>query len=81
MRVLNYSTARAELKSVMDEVCGDNETVMISRSGGDAVVMISLDEYNAQQETNHLFRSPRNAKRLRESIDSMDAGQGVEFEG
>ena len=80
MDVVNYSAARAELKSVMDRVCDDNETVVISRSGGSAVVMISLDEYNAQKETNYLLRSPGNAKRLRASIDALDAGEGVEFE-
>ncbi|MDO6726623.1 type II toxin-antitoxin system prevent-host-death family antitoxin [Cognatishimia sp. 1_MG-2023] len=78
---MNYSAARAELKSVMDNVCDDNETVVISRSGGSAVVMISLDEYNAQKETNYLLHSPRNVKRLRDSIDALNAGDGVEFEG
>lgn len=80
MEVLNYSTVRAELKSVMDRICDDNETVVISRNGGSAVVMISLDEYNAQKETNYLLRSPRNAKRLRQSIETLNAGEVVEFE-
>jgi len=80
MEVLNYSTVRAELKSVMDRVCDDNETVVVTRNGGSAVVMISLDEYNAQKETNYLLRSPQNAKRLRQSIESLNAGEVVEFE-
>ena len=75
MKVLDYSIARAQFKSILDEVCEENETVLIARKGGGAVVMISLEEYNAQQETNHLLRSPENARRLRQSIASLDAAK------
>ncbi len=73
MKVMDYATASAQLKSIMDEVSEENETVVIACEGGKAVVMISLEEYNAQQETSHLLRSSANARRLRQSIDSLDA--------
>ncbi|AUV00033.1 hypothetical protein DXF93_15625 [Escherichia coli] len=39
---------------------------------------MSLDEYNSLEETAHLLRSPENAKRLINSIESLKAGNGTE---
>ena len=45
-----------------------------------AVVMISLEDYEAMEETTYLLRSPKNAKRLLESIDQLEQGKGKERE-
>lgn len=76
MNVMTYTDARAELKSVMDRAIHDREPVIITRKNSESAVMISLDEYNAMMETLHLLRSPENARRLRRSIDQLDAGKG-----
>ena len=78
MNVLTYTDARASLKDVMDRVIHGREEVIVTRKNREAVVMISLDEYNAIQETLHLQKSPANAKRLAAAIAQLDAGQGVE---
>ena len=78
MNVLTYTDARASLKDVMDRVIHGREEVIVTRKNREAVVMISLDEYNAIQETLHLQKSPANAKRLAASIAQLDAGQGIE---
>lgn len=80
MNVMTYTDARAELKSVMDRAIHDREPVIITRKNSESAVMISLDEYNAMMETLHLLRSPENARRLRRSIDQLDAGKGEERE-
>jgi antitoxin YefM len=80
MDVVSYSEARANLKDVMDRVVADKTEVIVTRQKAEAVVMISLSEWNSISETNHLLSSPRNAKRLRESIRQMDAGEGVEHD-
>lgn len=80
MDVINYSAARAGLKELMDRVTKGREEIVISRSKGEAVVMVSLDDWNAQQETNYLLSSPTNAERLRRSIKELDAGGGKEIE-
>ncbi len=80
MEVITYTDARGELKSVMDRVIHDRAPVIVTRKNREAVVMISLDEYNAITETLHVLRSPENARRLRRAIAQLDAGEGVEHE-
>jgi antitoxin YefM len=80
MEVLSYSDARKNLKSVMDKVVADQSETIITRRNGEAVVMVSLSEWNSILETEHLLRSPENARRLRESIAQLDRGEGVERE-
>ena len=40
--------------------------------------MMSLEDYQAIKETVYLLRSPRNARRLLESIVELAAGGGTE---
>jgi len=76
--VVTYTDARASLKDVMDRVIHDGVEVVVTRKKREAVVMISLDEYNAIQETLHLQKSPANAQRLQDALSQLDAGQGTE---
>jgi antitoxin YefM len=78
MDVMTYTDARATLKDVMDRVIHDRVEVVVTRKNREAVVMMSLDEYNAIQETLHLQKSPANARRLQAAIAQLDAGQGTE---
>jgi antitoxin YefM len=80
MDVLSFSDLRANLKKVMDRVIGDRTHVVITRQKAEAVVMISLSDWNAVQETMHLLSNPKNASRLRDSVRQLDAGQGAERE-
>jgi antitoxin YefM len=80
MDVLTYSDARANLKDVMDRVVNDQTQVIVTRQKAEAVVMVSLSEWNAIAETTHLLSSPANAERLRRSIEQMDEGKGQERE-
>ncbi|HEU5478638.1 MAG TPA: type II toxin-antitoxin system prevent-host-death family antitoxin [Candidatus Tumulicola sp.] len=76
MEAISYSRTRQHLAEVMDKVSDDRAPVMITRQRGRPVVMLSLEEYNALEETSHLLRSPRNAKRLLESIEQLKRGGG-----
>lgn len=78
MDAITYTAARANLAGTMDRVCNDHEPIIITRNTQQAVVMISLDDFNALEETSYLLRSPKNARRLLESIATLDAGQGKE---
>jgi len=78
MDVISYSEASKNLKSVMDKVVADHSEAIITRRNGEAVVMVSLSEWNSILETEHLLRSPENARRLRESIAQLDRGEVVE---
>jgi len=77
MDAITYSTARAKLADTMDRVCDDHEPIIITRNGQQAVVMMSLDDFKSLEETAYLLRSPKNARRLLESIATLEAGTGV----
>ena len=76
MDVLSYSETRARLKEVMDRVVADRQPVVVTRQKAEAVVMVSLADWNAMAETLHLLETPANAERLRASIRELDAGEG-----
>jgi len=76
MDAITYSAARAKLADTMDRVCEDHEPIIITRNGEQAVVMMSLEDFKALEETSYLLRSPRNAKRLLESIAALESGKG-----
>lgn len=78
MDVLTFSETRANLKSVMDQVVNDHTPVVVARKRGEAVVMLSLDDWNSIEATLHLLSNPENARRLRSSISQLDAGKGIE---
>ena len=80
MDVLSYSDTRARLKEVMDRVVADREPVLVTRKRGEAVVMVSLADWNAMEETLHLTSSPANASRLAAAIEQLDAGGGSEHD-
>lgn len=78
MDAITYSAARANLAATMDRVCDDSEPIIITRSGQRSVVMLSLEDYNALEETAYLLRSPKNAKRLMDAIAELESGKGRE---
>lgn len=78
MDAITYTTARANLAHTMNRVCNDHEPMIITRNGQQSVVMLSLDDYKALEETAYLLRIPKNAKRLLEAVVSLESGQGKE---
>ena len=78
MDAIPYTRLRSNLASEMDRVCEDHTPVIVTRKSSSSVVMISLDDYEALEETSYLLRSPKNARRLLESIAQLEAGDGVE---
>lgn len=78
MDAITYSAARANLATTMDRVCNDHEALIITRNGDQSVVMLSLEDFQALQETAYLLRNPTNAKRLLSATAQLAAGQGTE---
>jgi antitoxin YefM len=78
MDSISYTLARANLATTMDRVCENHEALIITRNGQQSVVMLSLDEYQALEETAYLLRSPKNSKRILSAIESLNKGEGKE---
>jgi len=78
MDAISYTTARATLSYTMKKVCSDHAPVIITRKSEAPVVMMSLEDYEAMEETTYLLRSPANARRLLESIADLETGKGTE---
>ncbi|MGB8852716.1 MAG: type II toxin-antitoxin system prevent-host-death family antitoxin [Pirellulales bacterium] len=78
MDAISYTAARASLARTMDRVCDDHEPLIITRNGQQSVVMMSLEDFNALEETAYLLRGPKNAEWLLKAISSLENGQGTE---
>jgi antitoxin YefM len=62
----------------MDKVCDDHSPVIITRKNSRSVVMLSLEDYEALEETVYLLRSPKNARRLIGSVEELERSGGSE---
>ena len=80
MDAISYSAARANLASTMSRVCDNHEAIIITRNSEQSVVMLSLEDYQALEETAYLLRNPHNAKRLLRSIEQLKLGKGIQKE-
>ena len=78
MKAISYTAARENLAATINEVCEDRSPVIITRKRDQAVVMMSLEDYESLEETSYLLRVPANAQRLQASIQSREAGEGAE---
>ncbi len=76
MDVISSADTRERLKEVMDQVVADHQLVVISPHKAGSVVMVSLADWHAIEETMDLLSSPTNALRLKSAIDELNAGDG-----
>lgn len=75
MKIVSFTEARNNLKTVLDAVVNDADTTVITRRDSEDAVVMSLDYYNSLMETVHLLRSPANAEHLEKSINQYRNGQ------
>ncbi|MCG8642496.1 MAG: YoeB-YefM toxin-antitoxin system antitoxin YefM [Desulfobacterales bacterium] len=78
MRAISYTTARNNLASTMKQVCEDHDPIIVTRKNNESVIIMSLEDYESLNETAYLMQSPKNAKRLIDSIEELKAGKGKE---
>lgn len=75
MKIINFSDARNNLRSVIDQVVEDADVTVISRRDAPDAVVMSLDHYSSLMETVHLLSSPANAAHLAKSIAQAREGK------
>lgn len=78
MDAITLKRARKDLQALVEKVNSDAEPTIICGEGGERAVLMSLDDFNAWQETLYLLSNPVNAERLRESIAQAQSGNTVE---
>ncbi|MCC6541256.1 MAG: type II toxin-antitoxin system Phd/YefM family antitoxin [Flavobacteriales bacterium] len=71
------TSLREKLKSYLDRVSNSMETLIVSRGSNerDAVVIMSIETYNALTETNYLMSTHANRERLEASIAALQGGK------
>ncbi|PYI69080.1 type II toxin-antitoxin system prevent-host-death family antitoxin [Arthrobacter livingstonensis] len=80
MKTMSFAEFAANCAETLTAVVDDCEEVVITRSGKEPVVIVSLAEYQSLKETAYLLRSPANARRLLGAIDRLENGAGVEHD-
>lgn len=79
MRATTATEFRKNLAAELDRVETDREPLIIVRTGNKpAAVLMSLEEFGSWEATEHLLRSPENARRLREALAEFEVGGGTE---
>lgn len=65
----------------MDEVIENSEIIMIPRNNNeeDAIVIMSIGEYNSMKETEYLLQSETNRRRLQKSLQQANKGKTVQI--
>lgn len=77
MQVVSFSDLRKDMKHVMDVTRERHEPTIITRKQGNMVLM-SLEDYNALEETAYILSSQKNAQRILMSVAELRAGKGKE---
>ena len=78
MEAITYTQARKNFASAMNKVCNDHTPLIITRQQEQPVVMISLEDYSAIEETLHLLKSPKNAARLSKALLEVEQKKFLE---
>ncbi len=80
MNVVTVNEAKRNLDLLIAKVVSNAELTIITTDTGQQIVLLSLDEFNAWQETAYLLSNPANAAHLRQSIAEAQLGKIAEHE-
>ena len=74
MLTTTISDFRRDIKSYLDKVTENFETLIINRGKDSGVVIMSLEEYNSLSATSYELSSKTNEKRLDAAIEKLKNG-------
>ncbi|MFT5167735.1 MAG: antitoxin YefM [Saprospiraceae bacterium] len=82
MKAITISALRAKMKYYFEEVSKSLEVIIVPRNNNkeDAIVIMSIKEYNSLKETELLLSSSKNRLRLEESIQQLQDGKTIPYQ-
>jgi len=75
MKTMNFSHTRQNLASTFDSVVDNCMPVIVTRQNKESVVILSMKDYRAIEETAYLMQSQANVQRLNRAIAQLEAGE------
>ena len=80
MQSVLFEDAQKQFDSLCEKTCQDHEPYIINRADHNHVVVMSLEDFNAWQETQYLLSTAANAERLLRSLASARSGKVTQRE-
>jgi antitoxin YefM len=78
MIIASVSDFRKDIKTYLDKVAKNFETLIINRGKDSGIVVMSLEEYNSLMATNHELSSRKNEIRLDSAIEKLKNNNSFE---
>lgn len=80
MRAITITQLRSNIKKYFDDVTNSQDIIVVPcNTEDDAVVIMSIKEFNVLHETAHLLSIPKNRARLTEAISQAEQGKTVSY--
>lgn len=80
MNTTTMRDLRANMKAHFDALEENYDVLLVPRSGDkEAIVVMTLSEYNSMKETEYLLSSSENKRVIEQAMNELEGGETVAF--